>query len=259
MEHHCAGEIGYITGKWPLDLDKPTMVFIHGAGTSRLIWEAQVEALSPYINTIAIDLPGHGTSQGRGRDNISDYARSVLGFIDSAQIPGPIPCGLSMGGAITQHLLINHPKGFPAGVLINTGARLKVLPVIFETIQKSYAEYLELTCTFLVSQKNTTEELKGKVSACMQSTADVVLGDFHACDAFDVMGKLSSIHVPVLVLTASDDILTPPKYGAYLAENIRGACKVNIEDSGHLSPMEKPREVNRAIHDFLMGLPYQHI
>ena len=259
MEQHSAGEIGYITGKWPLDPNKPTLVFIHGAGTSRLIWEAQVEALLPYINTIAVDLPGHGTSQGMGRDNVSDYAQSVLGFIDSAKIPGPIPCGLSMGGAITQHLLIHHPNRFPGGVLINTGARLKVLPMIFETIQKSYAEYLELTCTFLVSQKNSTEELKGKILACMQSTADVVLGDFRACNAFDVMGQLSSINVPVLVLTASDDILTPPKYGAYLAENIKGACKVNIEDSGHVSPMEKPREVTRAIHDFLMGLAHEHI
>ena len=47
MEHRSAGEIGYITGKWPLDLDKPTLVFIHGAGTSRLIWEAQMKHFYP--------------------------------------------------------------------------------------------------------------------------------------------------------------------------------------------------------------------
>jgi pimeloyl-ACP methyl ester carboxylesterase len=81
-----------------------------------------------------------------------------------------------------------------------------------------------------------------------------VLGDFQACDAFDVMGQLDLINVPVLVLTASDDILTPPKYGSYLAGNVKDAYSVNIDDAGHFSPIEKPIEVNNAIHGFLMRL-----
>jgi pimeloyl-ACP methyl ester carboxylesterase len=256
MEQHFSGEIGYITGKFPLDPDKPTLVYIHGAGTSRLIWEAQVEGLLPSVNTIAIDLPGHGISQGKGKESIVDYARVVMDFIESAQIPRPIPCGLSMGGAITQHLLIHNPGRFPAGILINTGARLKVLPMIFETIQKSYDEYIELTCTFAISPKNCSDGVKSKVKACLQSTAEVVLGDFRACDSFNVMDQLDSLDVPILILTASEDLLTPPKYGIYLSENIKGACKVNIEDSGHLSPIEKPLEVNQAIRDFLVGLAH---
>lgn len=257
MEHLVEGEIGFIAGNWPLDSGKSTLIFIHGAGTSRLIWESQVEALSSYANTAAIDLPGHGTSQGKGKDTITDYARAVMDFIDVARIPRPVLCGLSMGGAIAQHLLIQHPGRFPAGILINTGARLKVLPMIFETIEKSYDEYVELTATFAVSQKNNSDDLKRKVRACLQSTPEVVLGDFRACDVFDIMGQLSLIDVPVLVITASDDILTPPKYGTYLAEHIKGAQRVNIEDAGHLSPMTKPIEVNNAIQSFLTRLSLQ--
>jgi pimeloyl-ACP methyl ester carboxylesterase len=91
----------------------------------------------------------------------------------------------------------------------------------------------------------------------LQSTPEVVLGDFRACDVFDIMGQLSLIDVPVLVITASDDILTPPKYGTYLAEHIKGALRVNIEDAGHLSPMTKPIEVNNAIQSFLTRLNLQ--
>jgi pimeloyl-ACP methyl ester carboxylesterase len=159
-----------------------------------------------------------------------------------------------MGGAIAQNLLINTPGRFPAGILINTGARLKVLPMIFETIGKSYDEYVKLSCTFAISMKNSAEDLTKRVTACLQSTAEVVLGDFRACDAFDVMGQLDLITVPVLVLTASDDILTPPKYGSYLAGNLKDAQLVNIEDAGHFSLIEKPIEINTAIHDFLMRL-----
>ncbi len=254
MEDLKAGGIGFIAGKWPLDSHKPTLVFIHGAGASRLLWESQVEDLSSYINTVAIDLPGHGTSHGKGRDSISDYAQAVNDFLDLVQIPGPIPCGLSMGGAIAQNLLINTPGRFPAGILINTGARLKVLPMIFETIGKSYDEYVKLSAAFAISPKNSTDELIRRVSVCLQSTAEVVLGDFRACDAFDVMGQLDIITVPVLVLTASDDILTPPKYGSYLAGNLNDAHAVNIEEAGHFSPIERPTEINNAIHGFLMRL-----
>jgi pimeloyl-ACP methyl ester carboxylesterase len=254
MEYRAVGEIGFITGKWPLDSHKPTLVFIHGAGASRLLWESQVEALSSYANTMAIDLPGHGTSHGKGRDSISDYAQAVNDFLDLVQVPRPIPCWLSMGGAIAQNLLIKTPGRFPAGILINTGARLKVLPMIFETIWKSYDEYVNLSCTFAISMKNSAEDLTKRVTACLQSTAEVVLGDFRACDAFDVMEQLDLINVPVLVLTASDDMLTPSKYGSYLANNLKDAYTANIEDAGHLSPIEKPIEVNNAIQGFLMRL-----
>ena len=251
MVHRTSGEIGFITGQWPLDPHRPTLVFIHGAGTSRLIWEQQVESLNTCANTMAVDLPGHGTSKGPGRDTVSDYALAVLDLIETLRVPRPVLCGLSMGGAIVQTLLIEHPDRFPAGILVNTGARLKVLPMIFETIAKSYEEYAELTCTFAVSPKNISEDLKKRVKACLQSTAEITANDFRACDAFDVMTRLGSLLSPTLVLVARDDLLTPPKFGAFLAENIRGARKVTIEDAGHLSPLEKPADVSNAIRDFL--------
>ncbi len=72
-----------------------------------------------------------------------------------------------------------------------------------------------------------------------------------ACNTFDVMDQLNKINAPVLVLTASDDQLTPIKYGQFLAEHIKNATLSNIEDAGHLSPVERPEEVARTIHDFI--------
>ena len=65
------------------------------------------------------------------------------------------------------------------------------------------------------------------------------------------MDALGLIEVPVLVLTATDDNLTPLKYGTFLANSIKNAELVTIQDAGHFSPIEKPLEVNRAINDFL--------
>jgi pimeloyl-ACP methyl ester carboxylesterase len=65
------------------------------------------------------------------------------------------------------------------------------------------------------------------------------------------MERLSSIGVPVLVITSEDDMLTPPKYGEFLAEKIQKAQRVHIMDAGHIVPLEKSVDVNRAITEFL--------
>jgi pimeloyl-ACP methyl ester carboxylesterase len=252
LENREIGGIGYTSGHWPLDPEKPTLVFIHGAASNNAFWNPQINFFSEIVNAVAIDLPGHGTSRGPGKEKISDYAEAVLNFIDLIQAPRPIPCGLSMGGAITQQLLVGHGGRFPAGILINTGARLKVLPLIFETIAKNYDDFVKtLIVPFAISAKSNAEKLRAEIQACTVCPPGVASGDFRACDGFNVTDALGLIKVPVLVLTASDDNLTPVKYGTFLANSIRNAQLVTIQDAGHFSPIEKPHEVNQAIDDFL--------
>ena len=79
----------------------------------------------------------------------------------------------------------------------------------------------------------------------------VAYNDFKACDQFDVLRELKSIETPVLVVTASDDKLTPSKYGQFMAQEIQNARLVNIEAAGHMPPLERPEEVDAAIRQFL--------
>jgi pimeloyl-ACP methyl ester carboxylesterase len=172
-------------------------------------------------------------------------------FVDAIEAPRPIPCGLSLGGGIVQQLLLDYPGRFPAGILIGTGARLRVLPAILEGIEKDYDAHLAASATIALSPKTDPALLKPLADEMAECPAEVALGDFRACDAFDVMERLSEIDVPVLVITGEDDKLTPPKYGAYLEDHIKNAERVHLMDAGHLSPLEKPDEVNRAITAFL--------
>ena len=251
MQERKTNGIGYLAEDWPLDPQKSTIIFIHGAGGSSLFWQAQVEGLAARANTIAIDLPGHGRSGNEGKNTVEDYAQAVVIFIKEIDAPNPIPCGLSMGGAVTQQLLIDHRHLFKAGVLISTGARLKVTPLIFETIEKDYPEFVNMIGKFAAS-KNTDP---GLVELFQQDTArckaETTHGDFRACDSFDASNHLSSIEVPVLVVTAEDDVLTPPKYGDFLEKHIKNAKRAHIMDAGHIAPIEKPDEMNKTILNFL--------
>ena len=253
MEERNINGIGFTAGLWPLDPAKPTIVFIHGAGGSGVFWQAQVDGLSERANTLAVDLPGHGRSQGEGGNSIEDYARFIIDFVKQIDAPNPIPCGLSMGGAITLQLLLDFPDKLMAGILVNTGARLKVAPAIFETIENDYNGYLAMIGQLVASKKTNPEKLRRFQEDAASCRPEITLGDFHACNGFDVMQRLGSITVPVLVVSADGDQLTPPKYGEFLQNNIPQASRVHVMDAGHIVPLEKPDEFNKAVIEFLDG------
>ena len=251
MEQRTSNGIGFIAGRWPLDPVKSTIVLIHGAGGSSVFWQPQVETLAERVNTVAIDLPGHGKSHGNGYDRIEDYARAVVEFISAIKAPKPIPCGISLGGAVVQQLLLDYPDLFKAGILISSGSKLKVAPEIFNAIEKDITSYVELMANFAASKSTDPDRVKRFKDDTAQCKPEVLIQDFQACNRFDVMQRVESITSPVLVVTAEDDQVTPPKYGDFLETSIEKASRVHIMEAGHIVPMEKPEEVNRAIVEFL--------
>ena len=250
MQELQTSGIGYLAGAWPLDTQKPTIVFIHGAGGSSIFWQNQIIGLCDRFNTIALDLPGRGRSPGAGKQAVADYAEIVVKFIAQTDIADPILCGLSMGGAIVQQVLLDQPELPKGGVLIGTGARMAVAPAFFETIDKDYNGFVDWMCKICVSKKTDPPKIRPFREDLLRCRPEVVSGDFRACDRFDVSEQVHSIEVPVMVITAEEDKLTPPKFGEFLHKRIRTASRVHIADAGHLVPMEKPGETNQAILRF---------
>ncbi len=251
MKRDRTGGISYLRGRDGWDEKRPTLVFIHGAGESALLWEAQVEGLCGVANTLALDLPGHGESGGTAKRSVVDYAAFVADFIQRLGLPHPIPCGLSMGGAITLQLLLEHAGLFREGIIVSSGARLRVWPGLFDLIRKDPDGYVAWIDQMGFSPKTPAEVKRPFLEDSRKADSEVAWGDFKACDAFDVMPRLPEINQRVLVISAEDDRLTPPKYGEYLEKHIPGARRVHILDAGHFVPIEKPAAVNAAIASFL--------
>jgi pimeloyl-ACP methyl ester carboxylesterase len=69
-----------------------------------------------------------------------------------------------------------------------------------------------------------------------------------------IIAGLDKIAVPALVLVGADDTYFLAA-AAYMARKIPGATKVTIPDAGHASNLHQPAAFNRAVQDFLEGLP----
>jgi len=229
---------------------KLNLVFIHGAGGNHTVWTFQRRA---FKDAIFIDLPGHGVGE-EGKRTIEEYVEYVKDFCDKRGLKNIVMIGHSMGGAITQKFALMYPEYLKGIVLVCTGARLRVAPIVFEVIRKSYAEAVKLIIELSFSAKASTE-LKEKAAKQLEKIKpEVLYGDFEACDKFDVMNQLKDIRVPTLIICGSEDQLTPVKFSEYLRDNIPNSRLEVIADAGHMVMLEKPEEFNEKIRRFIMGL-----
>jgi pimeloyl-ACP methyl ester carboxylesterase len=206
-------------------------------------------------NCLALDLPGHGRSAEPAATSVADHAAAVCEFLNTLGKGPVIPVGLSLGGAIVLWLLRHHPEHCRAGIIVNSGARLRVAPAIFEVLEKDYARYLEMLKEMALSASHRKDAgIDALLKRCTTPDATVTAADFRCCDRFDMMNDVGAIDRPVLVMAAEADALTPPKYGAYLETAIPGARRVILADAGHLSPLERPEAFYAALAQFIESL-----
>src|SRR5512143_1017737 len=80
-------------------LTRPPIILIHGAGGNHLYWPPELRRL-PNERVIAVDLPGHGKSQGVGHHTIEGYADGILAFMKALKLASAVLVGHSMGGGV---------------------------------------------------------------------------------------------------------------------------------------------------------------
>ena len=228
------------------------LIFIPGSGNTGGVWCYQIEHFS---DAEAINLPGH-LSPGEPCTSIEDYTDWIHGYILKRGYSAPVLAGHSLGGAIAQMYALKYPGDVKAVILVGTGARLRVAPQYLSLMQDGIQNPPVWVQNFLEPQySQITPKLKEKlIRETVKVGAKVQLNDMLCCDKFDIMDKAQDIKVPALILCASEDIMTPPKYSSYLAAKIAGSKLTVIDGGTHYFFVEKPEAVNQAIEQFLHTL-----
>src|SRR5207245_1688191 len=141
--------------------------------------------------------------------------------------------GHSMGGAIAQQFALSCRERLDGLILIGTGARLRVLPRLLDLLANNEREGVDLLMSLAVGAKAPAELRAALHRSTAENAAGVVLADLRACDAFDVMSRISAVQAPTLVICGEEDQLTPPKYSRFLGQRIAGASVVVVAGAGH--------------------------
>jgi pimeloyl-ACP methyl ester carboxylesterase len=236
--------------------DRPPLVYLHGAGGNLLTWHPYLRRLEGET-AYALDLPGHGASSGEGRNSIEEYAADVLRFLDALEIPQMIPIGISMGGAIALTLALNEPARIAAFVLLGSGAKMRVAHSILESAGNpaTFESAVETINSNCFSRHAPRDLLRLSKRQMLKLKPSVLLGDFTACDQFDVSSRLAEIEAPALILCGALDAMMPPKFSESLHAGMPHSQLHIVEQAGHMLQLEQPGAVASLLKGFLDNLP----
>jgi len=231
---------------------KKTLVFIPGSGGDHTAWVYQCNALKSLYNIAALELPGHGNSQGPGEQNIDKYVEWVKMILPAFGIEKPVIIGHSLGAAIALTFAVKYGDLVRGIVAFGGGTRMPVNPMILDGIKKDPDAVMAMTAKFSVAKKN--RERLAKILAERKRDPDILYGDFLACDRLDLTGKIQQIQVPTLIVCGQEDKMTPPDASRALCESIPGAELAIIEEAGHMVMLEDPENFNMVLKKFVDSL-----
>ena len=238
------------SGEWVAG--RQTLVFIAGSGGDHTAWVYQCSQLSNDFNIAAMELPGHGSSGGKGEQDVEKYAQCVRAALPVFGISLPVIVGHSLGAAIALMFAVQYGELIKGIVVFGGGAKMPVNPMILEGIKKDPDAVMAMTAKIAVAKKN--RERMAPILARRKPNPDILYGDFLACDRLDIAQAIKGIKLPTLVVCGTEDKMTPPANSEALRDSIPGAKLALIPEAGHLVMMEDPEAFNKVIKTFVESL-----
>ena len=251
------------TGGKPFDAKLPAVVFIHGAEHDHCVWVLQSRYLAHHgYGVLALDLPGHGRSDGPPLASVEAIAEWVPALLDAAGVAKAALVGHSMGSLVALDCAGRYPDRISRIALIGAAFPMRVSPELLDATRNdeplaqdmvniwshsAYAHY--------PSNPGPGFWVMGENLRLMQRQKPGVMHvDFAACNAYAAgMERCAQVTCPALLVLGKRDVMTPARSGRELAKAIKGARVVEVAGGGHALMAEKPDEVLDALIPFLAG------
>jgi pimeloyl-ACP methyl ester carboxylesterase len=235
--------------------DRKTLVFIHGSGGDHTNWIRQYTLLKNAFNIAALDLPGHGRSEGPGEQDVAAYVEWVRKILDGLKIVKPVLIGHSLGAAIALSFVIRYDRSAAAVVPVGGGVKMSVNPMILEGLKQDPAAVIGMIAKFSVAKQNREKFSSLITESLLRIDPEILYGDFSACDGLDITEAVAGIRIPALVVCGAEDKMTPPSLSQSISDLIPGARLTLIEGAGHRVMMENPEAFNATLAVFVNSLP----
>jgi pimeloyl-ACP methyl ester carboxylesterase len=259
----------------------PPLLFIHGLSGLWQNWLCNIPHFMGAHRCVAPDLPGFGESEmPRERISIRGYGRVIDRLCDRLGLDCPVVIGNSMGGFVAAELALSFPTRVAKLVLVSAaglsieyqrrqpalvGGRLLTAvtaragaaevsanavrrPRMRRLLLQGLVRYPERLSVPLASELVRGADKPGFIPA-LEALMDYSFRD-----------RLERIEVPTLIVWGRNDILVPvgdaERFERLIGPNARA---VVLEETGHLSMLERPGRFNALVDDFLASRPAPEI
>jgi len=233
-------------------MEKTKLILVPGLLCDALLWRAQLDALADVAEMRVADHTRSATMAEVARDVLADAPYKSFAL-----------AGLSMGGYVALEMMRQAPQRVRRLALLDTSARgespeqtERRKAFIALAARGKFAGVTEALMPQLIHPSRLGDTA---LTGAIRQMANNVGKEAFVRQQQAIMSRaesrplLAAIKCPTLVLCGRQDQLTPLDRHEEMAAGIQGAKLEVLEECGHISTMEKPGEVNRALRQWLAG------
>jgi len=260
------GALYAYTGGKPWAPGRPTVVFIHGALNDHSVWTLLARWFAHHGHAVlAVDLPGHGRSDGPVPDSVEAMADRLLALLDAAGAGEARLVGHSMGALIALEMAARAPARTTALALLGMAYPMKVSPALLATAAEDPARAIAMVNAFSHSGLAAKPSypgpgtwLRGASAALMHrmqagAPGNLFAHDFRLCDAYARgLEAAAAVRCGTRLVVGIHDAMTPARASAAIA----GALRAGVTEvaAGHALMQEAPDAVLNALRQVIPAL-----
>jgi len=240
-----------------------TLIFIHGVGMCKEIWQPQVEHFSKNYRVITYDFLGHGQSLlKKDKLTLEDYISQLYNLVNEIGVSKFSIIGHSMGALIAVAFALRYPEKVDTLIPIN---------IVFKRTKKAQDDVIMRAKDVLNSQQipNINQTLErwfqnktspydllkiNNVQGWLKNTSPKAYSEAYYLFATSdrvFVNNLSNLQPPVLYLTGSEDPNSTSLMSEQMAQETPNGSSESIEGEAHMMAYISAKKVNPIIEYFL--------
>ncbi|MBB3527368.1 alpha/beta fold hydrolase [Rhizobium sp. BK456] len=238
------------------------LLLISGLGGHASFWSQHRKRLAERFTVLSFDQRGMGDNREvSGRHTLDEIVNDAIAILDDAEVAQASILGHSMGGVITQCLVLDHPSRVRSAVFSGTFCAFDWYMTAVADLRQNIldtagsATYGQISALLAMPGANVLDpnyDLKSRLRSEPRAADFVMQQRQKAPYGFDRRDELRNVAVPSLVIGATDDLLAPPYQSRNIAELILGA-RLELMDGGHFFPVTRPEVYFEIVGSFLTG------
>ena len=238
-----------------IDINKDTIVFLHGSGLSHIVWSlAEQFFSSKNYNVLSIDLPGHGNSDGPCLNSIEKIADWMEKVFDKLKLKNLILVGHSQGCLEILEYSSRYKERLKKLVFVGGSNKMPVHPDLIELAQSGHSDAVKLMMKwgYEGSKKFIGGNPVEKIIQSPRDISEILAVDLNACNNYSNGSEAAKvIDLPSMLIFGELDKMVNLEAGKKFSNLIKNSTTHVIKGCGHMIMIEKAFEMREKILEFL--------
>ena len=238
-----------------IDVNKDTIVFLHGSGLSYIVWSlAEQFFSSKNFNVLSIDLPGHGNSDGPCLNSIEKIADWMEKVFDKLKLKNLILVGHSQGCLEILEYSSRYKERLKKLVFVGGSNKMPVHPDLIELAQSGHSDAVKLMMKwgYEGSKKFIGGNPVEKIIQSPRDISEILAVDLNACNNYSNGSEAAKvIDLPSMLIFGELDKMVNLEAGKKFSNLIKNSTTHVIKGCGHMIMIEKAFEMREKILEFL--------